>query len=223
MNRRSLTVVPDPSAATLRSRDPGLPALSAAAVRAAQDRGAFVLDLRHHDDFAAGHLAGSVTIGLDDRFEHTCRAVLPAGVDLVLVGSADAVERAARWLTRAGFGPLVGRSDGVVDAMSRWVSPRLDPSAPLPGGPVQIVDVRAAGPEIARPGVVRVPLDELLGRLVELRPDGPTAVVGDGYRSSVVASLLRACGFADVSEMLGEPVHSSSAPARPRLRLLASA
>jgi len=68
------------------------------------------------------------------------------------------------------------------------------------------VDVRNPG-EVAAgmiPGAVSIPVGQLPARLAELDPAKPTVVYcAGGYRSSVAASLLRAHGFTDVSDILG--------------------
>jgi rhodanese-related sulfurtransferase len=54
------------------------------------------------------------------------------------------------------------------------------------------------------PGARLVPLPELAARLDELRGLGPIAVHGQGgSRSTVAASMLRASGFADVTNVDG--------------------
>lgn len=208
MDGRTLTVV--------RGRgQAGLPVLTPAALLAAQHGGAYVLDVRHHREFAAGHLPTSVNVGLDERFARTCGAVVPPGVDVVVLGAAESTERAACVLDAAGLGPVVGA--GRPDPSWTVRSPRI---AATPEGPVQFVDVREGACE--RAGVVRMPLGELLCRLGELHPEGPTVVLDDdGYRSSAAASLLRACGFAEVAEAVG--AQADHVIGRPRLRLLASA
>jgi rhodanese-related sulfurtransferase len=69
-----------------------------------------------------------------------------------------------------------------------------------------LVDIRNPG-EVALgtiPGARHVALSGLLDRLDELDRNAPTVVFcAGGYRSSVAASLLRAHGFADVSDLLG--------------------
>jgi rhodanese-related sulfurtransferase len=71
---------------------------------------------------------------------------------------------------------------------------------------LQLVDVRNPG-EYALgsiDGAVSVPVGQLPARLDELDPARPTVVYcAGGYRSSVAASLLRANGFADVSDIVG--------------------
>lgn len=54
------------------------------------------------------------------------------------------------------------------------------------------------------PGARLVPLAELNARLEELRDTGPIAVhCQSGARSAVAASVLRAAGFADVTNVDG--------------------
>jgi rhodanese-related sulfurtransferase len=71
---------------------------------------------------------------------------------------------------------------------------------------LQVVDVRGAG-ELAEgdlPGAVNLPLPRLRSLLHRLDPHRPVLVYcAGGYRSIAAASLLRASGFVDVSDLLG--------------------
>jgi rhodanese-related sulfurtransferase len=71
---------------------------------------------------------------------------------------------------------------------------------------LQIVDVRGPG-EVAGgkiTGAREVPLPRILDRLVELEPTAPTVVYcAGGYRSMIAASVMRASGFRDVSDLIG--------------------
>jgi rhodanese-related sulfurtransferase len=74
------------------------------------------------------------------------------------------------------------------------------------GRDLQVVDVRGQGEFAAGhlDGAVHIPVAQLRRRAGELRPDVPTVVYcAGGYRSSIGASVLRAAGFADVSDVLG--------------------
>ena len=77
---------------------------------------------------------------------------------------------------------------------------------PSYGDDVQVVDIRNVG-ELAAggvPGAAHIPLAELARRADELDPSRPVVTYcAGGWRSSVAASLLRARGFADVSDVLG--------------------
>jgi hydroxyacylglutathione hydrolase len=54
------------------------------------------------------------------------------------------------------------------------------------------------------PGARHVPLAQLLDRMAEIDPATPVVVTcASGYRSSIAASVLRAHGFDDVSDLLG--------------------
>lgn len=199
-----------PTLSLVRSTVAGLPPMTLVDAVRAQGAGVFVLDVRESAAFAAGHLAGSVNIAADDvaRFSELRDALLPAGVEVVVAGPVEVAARAAALLE--GHAPVVGHlADPGADAVSRRVA-GVERAR-------QIVDVRSGGPVVE--GAVRIPVADVLGRLAELRPDVPTSVLDtDGRASSAVASLLRACGFGDVSEIVEVPV-----AARPRLRLLASA
>ncbi|MGE3660926.1 MAG: rhodanese-like domain-containing protein [Pseudonocardia sp.] len=188
---------------------------------------AVVLDTRDPADFAAGHLAGSVNVGLGGRFAEMAGDVIGADEDIVLLAEVDTEREARNRLARIGFDRVVGHLDGGIAAVparmlrpaSRLTAARLADlldRAGTPGAPgdgvdrgrgVQVVDVRGPG-EVrvsgSVPGARLVPLPELTRRVGELDPSAPTVVlcVG-GYRSSIAASVLRARGFADVSDLVG--------------------
>jgi hydroxyacylglutathione hydrolase len=79
-----------------------------------------------------------------------------------------------------------------------------DAQAAVPG--LVLLDVRGPG-EYAQgsiAGSVHIPLAQLRDRLGELDQDRPVVTFcAGGYRSSIAASLLRASGFADVSDLIG--------------------
>lgn len=172
---------------------------------------ATVLDTRDPADFAAGHLAGSVNVGLGGRFAEMTGEVLGAEDDIVLVTDPGAEREARNRLARIGFDRVLGYLDGGVAAVP---ADRLRAASRLTAGQlrglradVQVVDVRGPGETRASgsvPGALLVPLPELVARVGELRPDAPTVVLcAGGYRSSIAASVLRARGFTDVSDLLG--------------------
>ena len=69
-----------------------------------------------------------------------------------------------------------------------------------------LLDVRGPGEraEGAISGSVHIPLGQLRDRGGDLDPAGPVVIYcAGGYRSSIAASLLRASGFADVSDLIG--------------------
>ena len=67
-------------------------------------------------------------------------------------------------------------------------------------------DVRGPGERAAAwiEGSMHIPVVQLRGRVGELDADHPVVVYcAGGYRSSIGASLLRARGIADVSDLIG--------------------
>lgn len=175
--------------------------------------GVAVLDTRDAPLFAAGHLVGSVNVGLQGRYAEYAGAVVTPDTDVVIVTEAGSELEAKIRLARIGYDRVRGwlcvddladRPDAVRVA-SRLDKARLEAARSQVSG-LQIVDVRNAGEHAlgALPGSVHIPVAELTRRLTELDPRAPTVVYcAGGYRSSLAASVLRASGFGDVSDVLG--------------------
>lgn len=188
-----------------------VPAMSAAEALAAQADGAVLLDTRDPQDFATGHLRGSVNVGLGGRFAEMTGQVLAAGDDIVLVAEPGTETEARNRLARIGFDRVVGHlAGGAAGVAPEHLTPasRLT-AAQVTAAPtgVQVIDVRGPGEVRVSgtvPGADLVPLPELVGRAARYDPAKPTIVFcAGGYRSSIAASALRARGFADVSDLIG--------------------
>jgi len=184
-------------------------------VLAAQRRGAVVLDTRDAATFAHGHLRGSYNVGLGGRYAEYAGDVLVARQPIVLVTEPGTELEAKNRIARIGFDNVVGHlTDAAATFVDhpQWVTvaARLsvaDLAARLATSePTQLVDVRGPG-EIAAgtiDGALEVPLPRILDRLAELDPGAPTVVYcGGGYRSMIAASVMRAAGFTDVSDLVG--------------------
>jgi glyoxylase-like metal-dependent hydrolase (beta-lactamase superfamily II)/rhodanese-related sulfurtransferase len=196
-------------------RDVGITPMTLEEVLATQRDGAVVLDTRDQAMFAAGHLRGSINVGLEGRFAEYSGEVMPPGTPIVLVGEPGTEAEARTRLARIGFDNVIGALDDyvaafmdhpeVVEQASRLTADELaEVRATICD--LQIVDVRNPGEaeQGTIPGARNIPLPQLLARLGELDPDRPTVVYcAGGYRSSIAASALRAHGFRDVSDLLG--------------------
>jgi rhodanese-related sulfurtransferase len=179
------------------------------------DDGAVLLDGRSPEEFARGHVIGSINVGLEGRYAEFAGSVLPSDVDIVLLVEPGFEIEARNRLARIGFDRVAGYVDDPLGAMaaaptltqraSRLTVGEFDlRRAEIDG--LQIVDIRNPGETALGtvPGAATVPVGQLPGRLAELDPTVPTVVYcAGGYRSSVAASLLRAEGFDDVSDVLG--------------------
>ena len=177
--------------------------------------GAMVIDGRDPEDFARGHLEGSVNVGLSGRYAEFAGSVVPSDVDIVLVVDDGFELEAKNRLGRIGFDRVVGYLDNPLVVMAdhpnrvRRAS-RLDArelaerQRDVVG--LQLVDVRNPGEFKlgSIEGAVHIPVGQLPARLDELDRSAPTVVFcAGGYRSSVAASLMRTAGFEDVSDLLG--------------------
>jgi rhodanese-related sulfurtransferase len=168
------------------------------------------------EDFAAGHLRGSVNVGFDGRFAETGGMVADVDEKIALVTYPGEEQLAAMRLARIGSDNAVGYlnvdHDGVFPAelsdllrtAPRVTAAELDRM--LARDAVTLIDIRNPG-ELdvgVIPGAVHIPLAQLRSRLGEV-PAGKPIVVhcAGGWRSSVAASLLRAAGLEDVSDLAG--------------------
>jgi len=132
----------------------------------------------------------------------------------VLIAPEGTEQEVATRFARIGFDNVVGylpdpqayflSHQAEVEQASRLGAHAADEA--VDDADVQVVDIRNAGEVVAGmvPGARHIPLAELATRATELDPDRPVLLYcAGGWRSSVAASLLRAKGFADVSDILG--------------------
>ncbi|HEU5082869.1 MAG TPA: MBL fold metallo-hydrolase [Acidimicrobiales bacterium] len=182
--------------------------------KAAIAAGALLLDGRDDVEFAHGHLKGAVNVGLEGRYAEYAGSVVPVDAEIVLfVGPGNELEAKNR-LGRIGFDNVVGYIENpyavIMDHPDEAeIASRLAPvdfEERRRDCDLQVVDVRNPGEHAlgSIDGAVNVPVGQLPNRLAELDPSKPTVVYcAGGYRSSAAASLLRANGFADVSDIVG--------------------
>jgi glyoxylase-like metal-dependent hydrolase (beta-lactamase superfamily II)/rhodanese-related sulfurtransferase len=193
-----------------------VPALDREGLAAARAAGARVIDTRPNDEFAAGHLAGSINVGLGGRFAEQVGAVADPDTPLVIAGGAEAAAEAQLRLGRIGFDHVVG---AVLDPaaavaadpegaarLSRLTATELAERRTALGDDLQLIDVRGPGEVVAAPveGARNIPLPVLRRHLDDLDRARPVVLVcAGGARSATASSLLRANGFGDVSDVLG--------------------
>ena len=205
--------------------------LSMSEVLHGQADSAVVLDTREPADFAAGHLRGSVNVGLGGRFAEWAGDVLRPDQDIVLVCEPGRELEAKVRLGRIGFDNVRGHlaqpfqtlldNPELVQRSSRLTASELAARRTAITDLV-VVDVRNRG-ELERgaiPGSVHIPLPRLLDELDKFDRDRPTVVhCASGYRSVIAASLLTAAGLTDVSDLLGGYESWASAPRSLKTRI----
>jgi len=179
----------------------------------ARDRGLQIIDTRESQFFAAGHLRGSVNVGLAGRYAEYAGSVINPEEDIVIVTDVGMELEAKVRLARIGYDRVVGSfiADNLADIPSE-----VDRASRLTAHEfmtrrhdienLQVIDVRGEG-EFAinhLHGAKSVPVSQLRKHLEEFNSIAPTVVYcAGGYRSSIAASVLRANGFRDVSDVLG--------------------
>jgi hydroxyacylglutathione hydrolase len=178
----------------------------AAELRRRIEAGEWVVDLRDRIAFAAGHVPGTFSIPLDQRFATYLGWLIPWGTPLTLLGdSPEQIAWAQRELARIGIDRLAAAATGRPEtwAGERGVaSMRLakfgDLAAAMDAGegrPV-VLDVRRRleWVESHIAGAVHIPLHELPGKIAELPPGDVWVHCESGYRSTVAVSMLAARG-----------------------------
>ena len=96
--------------------DHPVPALTLDEVLAHQRDGAVVVDCRDNQAFAAGHLRGSVNVGLDGRFAEYAGEVMEPGTPIVLIADPGTESEAHTRLARIGFDTVVGALADPIEA-----------------------------------------------------------------------------------------------------------
>lgn len=200
----------------LLAPDRRIPEVTPAQLRSALESGVRVVDARSVEDFAAGHLRGSVNVGFDGRFAETGGMVAEVGEQVALVTYPGEEQEAALRLARIGSDNAVGYLNvgceggfpaelgDLVRTAPRTSTRELDRL--LEEDAVTLIDIRNPGERESGviPGAMAIPLAQLRVKLGDV-PTGKPIVVhcAGGWRSSVAASLLRAQGFENVSDLAG--------------------
>jgi glyoxylase-like metal-dependent hydrolase (beta-lactamase superfamily II)/rhodanese-related sulfurtransferase len=199
-----LAELPDPAA--LAARD----------VEALQKKGAIVLDTRPAAQYGAGHVPGSLHIGLSGQFASWAGALISPRAPILLVAEEEEEVREARTrLARVGIENVAGYLAGGILEWDRAGLPlatmeqvnveELD--ARLREGRVgRVVDVRRPAEWQAGhiPNAVHLPLNSLAENAAALDRSEPLAVICvGGFRSSIATSILEQRGFTKVTNVVG--------------------
>jgi glyoxylase-like metal-dependent hydrolase (beta-lactamase superfamily II)/rhodanese-related sulfurtransferase len=196
--------LPDPAA--LEARD----------VEALQKKGAIVLDTRPSAQYGAGHVPGSLNIGLSGQFASWAGALISPKVPIVLVTEeGDQVREAQTRLARVGIENVAGylaggilewHREGMPLATTEQISVEELDARLREGSAGRVLDVRRPGEwqagHIAE--AAHLPLNTLTERAAELPKDLPVAVIcAGGFRSSIGTSILERQGFTRVTNVVG--------------------
>jgi rhodanese-related sulfurtransferase len=176
--------------------------------------GAQILDTRDAAEFAAGHLVGSVNIGLVGQYATWAGTILDHGRPIIIIAVPGQESESALRLGRIGFDNVAGYLEhGIASLASRPdltdTTDRLSPARAaeeLSEGGAVAIDVRTPSERrhASIGGSLHMPLNHLAREVADLPADRPLIVFcAGGYRSSIAASLLKERGVKRVRELAG--------------------
>jgi rhodanese-related sulfurtransferase/glyoxylase-like metal-dependent hydrolase (beta-lactamase superfamily II) len=179
------------------------------------DAGAQILDVRDAAEYALGHLAGNINIGLGGQYATWAGTVLDRAKPIVIIAEPGREREAALRLGRIGFDHVIGFLRGGMRALEErpdlvWpterVSAQMVADELASAEPPLVLDIRNprewATKHIA--GSVNIPLNLLQEHIAEVPRERRIAVhCASGYRSSIAASILRHYGITHLVEIAG--------------------
>lgn len=180
----------------------------------ANETEALILDVRHQDEFAKGHIPKSIFIGIDGGFAPWVGALILDNKQPILLVTPEGRENETIMrLARVGYDNTIGY---LKDGFDSWKKAGLEydtisyVSAEALKKKIEekaiVFDVRKPG-EYAAEHVLDVPsapLDFLNEHLAEFPKEAPFYLhCAGGYRSMIAASILKARGFHNVIDVYG--------------------
>ena len=191
-------------------------ALSAAAFEAAaNETEAVVLDVRHQDDFAKGHIPRSIFIGLDGSFAPWVGSLIAdVKQPILLVTPEGREEEAITRLSRVGFDATIGYLEGGFEAWKK-AAKEYDSVSSITANKfndikknklVPVFDVRKNGEYLSEHVIDanNTPLDYINEHLAEY-PETETFYIhcAGGYRSMIATSILKSRGIHNLIDIQG--------------------
>ncbi|GJL61567.1 MBL fold metallo-hydrolase [Candidatus Nitrospira salsa] len=174
-----------------------------------------ILDVRTPEEFATGHLCGSLNISLDGNFEIWSATILNREHPIVLLANSGQEKEALIRLARVGLEQVVGYLQRGVSALAstpeltlqtdRLSATHLSELIMTAHRP-HILDVRSKQEWQQRhiDDSRNIPLPKLTMHLQEIPNDHPIVThCANGYRSSIAVSLLEQHGFTNIKDLIG--------------------
>jgi len=182
---------------------------------AANETGAIILDVRHQDDFARGHVPQSIFIGIDGSFAPWVGAMIGnVKQPILLITPEGREEETVTRLARVGFDNTLGYLKGGINSWSK-ANKTIDTVEGIEVKSFKlsaekenltIFDVRKSG-EYASEHLVdahSTPLDFLNNHMSEFPTKGDFYIhCAGGYRSMIAASILKSRGIHNLIDVRG--------------------
>ena len=191
-------------------------ALSPTEVDRLRQQGHLILDVRSGAEFGAGHIPGSLNVGLSGQFASWAGTLVSLDTPILIVAEDETkVDEAVTRLARVGIESVKGYLDGGIYAWDK-AGLAVATIAQMPvdelhsrlqeGADLQIIDVRRPGEYDGGhvPGAANAQLTDLKASAALFDPSRPTMVIcQSGYRSSAATSILESLGFRSVFNIMG--------------------
>ncbi|MDA0794229.1 MAG: MBL fold metallo-hydrolase [Bacteroidetes bacterium] len=182
---------------------------------AANETGAVILDVRHQDEFAKGHIPQSIFIGIDGGFAPWVGALVGNVKQAILLVTPEGrEEETVTRLARVGFDNTLGYLKGGVEAWKKE-GKQLDSvegiettelKIRMEANELEIFDVRKPGEFLSEhiPNAHNTPLDFINEHMAEFPSKNPFYVhCAGGYRSMIAASILKSRGIHNLIDIKG--------------------
>ena len=177
-----------------------------------------IVDTRTADEFAKGHVPGTINIPINKSLSTWAGWLVPYDVDIQLIADDEkSIERAVRELTMIGLDRVTAWYPGAI--VNEWAASakgrtlgtiaKTDSAALAPrvaAGEVTVLDVRNRSEFEAGhlPGALHIPVGYLEERLAEIPRDKPLVLhCQGGGRSAIAASVLQKLGVENATDLRG--------------------
>ncbi len=182
---------------------------------AANETAAIVLDVRHQDDFAKGHIPQSIFIGIDGGFAPWVGAMVGnVAQPILLVTPEGREEETVTRLARVGFDNTLGFLKGGIEAWKN-ADKQVDVVEGIDAdelkniiekNKIEIFDVRKPGEYLSEhiTEADNTPLDFINDHMSEFPSNKPFYIhCAGGYRSMIAASILKSRGIHNLIDVKG--------------------
>ena len=181
----------------------------------ANQSGAIILDVRHQDAFAEGHIPQSIFIGIDGGFAPWVGALIgDVEQPILLVTPEGREEETVTRLARVGFDNTLGCLDGSLEAWKK-AGKATDSVEGIDTTELKtlsekenltVFDVRKPGEYLSEhlPDAKSTPLDFINEHMNEFPTGTPFYMhCAGGYRSMIAASILKSRGIHNLIDIKG--------------------
>ena len=181
----------------------------------ANQSGAIILDVRHQDAFAEGHIPQSIFIGIDGGFAPWVGALIgDVEQPILLVTPEGREEETVTRLARVGFDNTLGYLDGSLEAWKK-AGKATDSVEGIDTTELKalnekenltVFDVRKPGEYLSEhlPDAKSTPLDFINEHMNEFPTGTPFYMhCAGGYRSMIAASILKSRGIHNLIDIKG--------------------